>query len=93
MAAQCAARQLTSEGSLKSVVSDLEAKVAALEREKAALQQRLDKSAAEKATLTTELLAMAERAVQAEDAREGGKEGCRGSGDPSDPDADLASYL
>jgi len=42
--------------------------VAALEQAKAALQQHLDKSTEENATLTTELLATAERAVKAEDA-------------------------
>ena len=41
--------------------------MAALEKEKVALQRRLDKSAEEKATLTTELLAAADRAVKAED--------------------------
>jgi len=67
MAMRCAARQLAAEGSSRSAVSDLEAKVATLEQEKAALQQRLDQSTAERATLATELLAMAERAVKAED--------------------------
>ena len=38
-----------------------------LEQEKAALQQRLEKSAAERDTLTSELLATAERAVKAKD--------------------------
>ena len=46
---------------------DLEVKVAALEEEKEALQWRLDKSSEEKATLTTELLAAADRVVKAED--------------------------
>ena len=40
----------------------------ALGEEKEALQQRLDKSFEEKATLTTELLAAANRAVKAEDS-------------------------
>jgi len=66
-------RQLVAESSSKSVISDLEAKVAALEQEKAALQQRLDKSATEKATLTAKLLATTERAVQAEDAARAAK--------------------
>ena len=47
-------------GSSKTAIADLEAKVVILEQEKAALQQCLDKSAEEKATLTTELLATAE---------------------------------
>ena len=38
-----------------------------LEQEKAALQQRLEKSAAERNTLASELLATAERAVKAKD--------------------------
>ena len=38
-----------------------------LEQEKAALQQRLEKSAAERDTLTSELLATAKRAVKAKD--------------------------
>ena len=73
MAARCAARQLAAEGSSKGVVADLEAKVAALEEEKAALQRRVDKSDEEKATLTTELLATADRAVKAEDTAKAAK--------------------
>ena len=38
-----------------------------LEQEKAALQQRLEKSTAERDTLASELLATAERAVKAKD--------------------------
>ena len=68
VAARCAARQLAAEGSSRFAVSDLEAKAATLEQEKTALQQCLDQSAAERATLATELLAMAERAIKAEDA-------------------------
>ena len=60
VAVRCAARQLATKGSSKNAIADLEAKVAVLEQEKAALQQCLDKSAEEKATLTTELLATAE---------------------------------
>ena len=41
--------------------------MAALEQEKAALQQHLDKSTEENTTLTSELLATAEQAVKAED--------------------------
>ena len=47
--------------------------MAALEKEKEALQRRLDKSSKEKATLTTELLAAADRAVKAEDAAKAAK--------------------
>lgn len=68
VAARCTARQLATESSSRSAVSDLEAKVAALEQEKTALQQCLDQPAAERATLATELLAMAKRAIKAEDA-------------------------
>ena len=60
VAVRCAARQLATKGSSKNAIADLEAKVAVLEQEKAALQQCLDKSAEEKATLTTELLVTAE---------------------------------
>ena len=42
--------------------------MASLEKEKAELQKRLNRSAEEKVTLTTELLASADRAVKAEDA-------------------------
>ena len=42
--------------------------MAALEQENAALQQHIDKSAEENTTLTSELLATAERVVKAEDA-------------------------
>ena len=73
MAAHCAARQLEAESSSKSAVADLEVKVAALEQEKAAQQQCLDKSAAERDTLATELLAMAKRVVKAEDAAKAAK--------------------
>ena len=38
VAAHCAARQLATEESSKAVVADMEAKVAALEKEKEALQ-------------------------------------------------------
>ena len=55
-------------GECTRFIADLEAKVAALEEEKEALQRRLVKSSEEKATLTTELLAAADRAVKAEDA-------------------------
>ena len=44
MAGRCAARQLAAEESSKATIADLEAKVAALEKEKEALQQCLDKS-------------------------------------------------
>ena len=47
--------------------------MAVLEQEKAALQQRLDKSMEEKATHTMELLATAERAVKAEDTAKAAK--------------------
>ena len=73
MAAHCAARQLEAESSSKSAVADLEVKVAALEQEKATLQQCLEKSTAERDTLATELLATAERAVKAEDAAKASK--------------------
>ncbi|XP_039812049.1 myristoylated alanine-rich C-kinase substrate-like [Panicum virgatum] len=73
VAARCAARQLAAEESSKAAVADLEAKVATLEKEKEALQWRLDKSSEEKATLTTELLATADRAVKAEDAAKAAK--------------------
>jgi len=73
MDARCAARQLKDESSSKSAVADLEVKVATLEQEKDALQQCLEKSAVERDTLTTELLAMAERAVKAEDAAKAAK--------------------
>ena len=71
--ARCAARQLAAEDSSKVVVADLEAKVASLEKEKAELQKHLNRSAEEKATLTTELLASADRAVKAEDAAKAAK--------------------
>jgi len=73
VAARCAVRQLAAEGSSRSAVSDLEAKVATLEQEKTALQQCLDQSAAERATLTMELLVTAERAVKAEDVAKAAK--------------------
>ena len=73
MAARCAARQLAAEDSSKVVVADLEAKVASLEKEKEELQMRLDRSAEEKATLTMELLASADRAVKVEDAARAAK--------------------
>jgi len=73
VAARCAARQLAAEDNSKTVVADLEAKVASLEKEKAELQTRLASSAEEKATLTTELLASADRAVKAEDAARAAK--------------------
>jgi len=47
--------------------------VAALEQEKVALQQRLDKSTEENTTLTSVLLATAERAVKAEDTAKAAK--------------------
>ena len=47
--------------------------MAALEKEKEALQRCLDKSSEEKATLTTELLAAADRAVKVEDAAKAAK--------------------
>ena len=47
--------------------------MASLEKEKAELQKRLDRSAEEKATLTTELLASADRAVKVEDAAKAAK--------------------
>ena len=72
MAARCAARQLAADDSSKAV-ADLEAKVASLEKEKTELQMRLARSAEEKATLTTELLASADRAVKAEDATKSAK--------------------
>ena len=68
VAARCAAQQLATEESSRAAVADLEAEVAALEKEKEALQRRLDKSSEEKATLTTELLATADRAVRVEDS-------------------------
>jgi hypothetical protein len=73
MDARCAARLLAAEESSKAAVDDLEVKVAALEREKEALQWRLDKSSKEKATLTSELLVAADRAVRAEDAAKSAK--------------------
>jgi len=73
VAARCAARQLAADDSSKPVVADLEAKVASLEKEKTELQTRLSRSAEEKATLTTELLASADRAVKAEDAAKAAK--------------------
>ena len=73
MAARCAARQVAAENSSKAVVADLEAKVASLEKEKTELQTRLARSAEEKATLTMELLASADRAVKAEDAAKAAK--------------------
>jgi regulator of replication initiation timing len=68
VAARCAACQLGAEGSSWPIVSDLEAKVAALEKEKAALQLCLEKYIAENATLSTELVVAAERAGRAEEA-------------------------
>jgi molecular chaperone GrpE (heat shock protein) len=73
VAARCAARQLAAEESSRAAVADLEAKVAALEKENEALQRHLDKSSEEKATLTTELLAAADRAVKAEDSAKAAK--------------------
>jgi len=73
MDARCAARQLKDESSSKSAAADLEVKVAALEQEKATLQQCLEKSTAERDTLATELLATAERAIKAEDAAKAAK--------------------
>ena len=73
MVVRCATRQLATEESSRAAVADLEAKVAALEKEKEALQRRLDKSSEEKATLTTELLAAADRAVKAEDSAKAAK--------------------
>ena len=67
VAARCAARQLEAESSSNSAIADLEAKVATLKQEKTALQQRLEKSAADRNTLASELLATAERVVKAED--------------------------
>ena len=46
--ARCAARQLAAKESSRAVVADLEAKVAALEEEKEALQRHLDKSSEER---------------------------------------------
>ena len=73
VAARCAARQVAAENSSKAVVADLGAKIASLEKEKIELQMRLARSAEEKATLTTELLASADRAVKAEDAARAAK--------------------
>ena len=73
VAARCAAWQLAAEDNSKTVVADLETKVASLEKEKAELQTRLARSVEEKATLTTELLASADRAVKAEDAARAAK--------------------
>jgi septal ring factor EnvC (AmiA/AmiB activator) len=73
VAARCAARQLAAEGSSNNAIADLEVKVAALEQEKAALQQRINKSAEENTTLTSELLATAKRAVKAEDMAKAAK--------------------
>jgi len=68
-----AARQLEAKSSSKSTVADLEAKVAVLEQEEAALHQRLEKSTAERDTLASELLATAERVVKAEDEAKAAK--------------------
>ena len=73
LAAQCVSRQLATESSSKSAMEDLEAKVAVLEQEKTTLQQRLAKSAAERDTLASELLASAEQAVKAEDEAKAAK--------------------
>jgi hypothetical protein len=59
---------LAAENISKALVADLETKVASLEKEKIELQTRLTRSAEEKATLTMELLASADRSVKAEDA-------------------------
>ena len=64
---------MAAEESSRTAVADLEAKVASLEEEKEALQWRLDKSFEEKATLTMELLALADRAVKAEDSTKAAK--------------------
>ena len=68
LASYCAAHQLGAEGSSKSVILDMEVKVAALEKEKATLQLRLEKSTAKNATLSTELVATAEQVGPAEEA-------------------------
>jgi hypothetical protein len=73
VAARWAARQLEAKSSSKSTVADLEAKVAVLEQEEAALHQRLEKSATERDTLASELLATAERVVKAEDEAKAAK--------------------
>jgi len=52
---RCAARQLAAENSSKTVVADLEAKVASLEKEKAELETRLARSAEENATAASHL--------------------------------------
>ena len=73
MAARCTARYLATKESSKAAVAGLEAKVAALEKEKRGPTMTPRQILRKKATLTTELLATADRAVKVEDSAKAAK--------------------